>query len=166
MKTMFYFLLFMALFQIAAVAIAYTGFFGANVLYGDIVSEDPNEIISTENILQNLWYNPVDDRLPGFDIPLIGRIEFNWTFLTIGMFAFALLIGRVMHAVPSIIAAAVVGSIFLLMYVNSKKAFESIYMNLDSVALYIVAMIGVGFFFIALITILDYLSNQSAAGGR
>lgn len=155
----------MMLFSIAAVAIAYTGFFGANTLYGDIVSDDPNELLSTENTLQSLWYDPVDDRLPGFDIPLIGRIEFSWTFLTIGMLAFALLIGRVMHATPSVIAAAVVGSIFLLMYTNSKKAFESIYGTMDPVALFIVLMIGVCFFFFIIITIMDYLSGQHAAGG-
>lgn len=169
MKTMFYILLFMVLFNIAAVAVASTNFFGSNVLYGNIVSDDPTQPLSApEVVLESLWRNPVDNSLPSYTIPYlnIGLAVFSWSFLTIGIFLFALLIGRVMHATPSIIAAAMVGSIFLLMYTNSKSVFEQITGSLDPIANYLVLMIGVAFFFIALITIMDYISGQNAASGR
>ena len=173
MKTIFYILLFMVLFNIAAIAVAYTNFFGSDVLYGDLVSDDPTRPLDAPDIiLEKLWFDPVVGGSPRFTINVpftdisLDVVVFSWSMLTIGMLGFALAIGKIMHATPSIIAAAMVGSIFLLMYTNSKKIFESIVGGSDAIAWYLVAMFGVAFFFIALITIMDYLSGQNAASGR
>lgn len=168
MKTMFSILLFMVIFNIAAVTVAYTGFFGEDTLYSDFVSDDPQSLSAPETIIENLWRDPIDNSLPTYTIPYlnIGLAVFSWSFLTIGIFLFAILIGKVMHAAPSIIAAAMVGSIFLLMYASSKKVFEQVTESLEPVANYFMLMIGVAFFIIALITIMDYISGQNAASGR
>lgn len=168
MKIMFKFILFMVLFNVAAVMIATTGFFGENVLYGDIVSDDPDNLAAPETVIENLWRKPIDNSLPSFTIKILGKetdiVVFNWVTLTIGIFVLCLLIGRIMHATPSIVAAGVVGSVFLLMYVNSKKLFDSITASMDSSVNYIVLMIGIGFMFLVIITIMDYISGQRSGG--
>lgn len=165
MKIMFKFLLVMILFNISSILVAASGFFGENVLYGDIVSDDPNEIISIENVMDNL-FRKVDGSLPSIDIPvlskIIGVIEFSWATITVSIFAFAIAVGIITKSTPTVIPAALVGSIFLLMWVNSKDVFDEMVAGLDNLVLYIVLMIGVGFFFVALIAIMDYLSGQQS----
>lgn len=158
---MFKFLFFMILFNVAAIMVAASSFFGENVLYGDIVSDNPDELISTEAVLENLFRN-VDGSLPGVDIPVIGRFEFSWATITIGIFAFAIAVGFITKSTPTVIPAALVGSIFLLMWVNSKEVFDEMVGGMDSIVLYIGLMVGVGFFFLVLITIMDYLSGQDS----
>jgi hypothetical protein len=167
MKIMFKFLFFMFLFNLAAVMVAATGFFGENVLYSDFVvrAGDSTTLKAPETVLESLWTDPLHG-LPSFSIPLpftdsgIELVVFSWATLTAGIFAISLLIGRIMNSTPSVIAAGMVGSIFILMFTSSKKTFDQIAGDLDSIVLYIVLMIGVGFFFLALITIMDYLSGQ------
>jgi hypothetical protein len=168
MKIMFKFLLFMFLFNLAAIMIAASGFFGEEVLYSDFVvrAGDSTTLRPPEDVLESLWADPVSGELPSFRIPLpftddsIELVVFSWTTLTIGILAVSLLIGRIMNSTPSVIAAGMVGSVFLLMFASSKKAFDQITGTLDSIVLYIALMLSVAFFFIALVTIMDYLSGQ------
>lgn len=161
MNIMFNFLLFMVLFNISAVAIASTEFFGECTLYGDIVGREPGDII------EDLWHDPVDDNLPGFGInlPMFGEVAiFSWATLTASILIVSVAIGAITKSTPTVIPAGIVGTVFLLMYTNSKNTFEAIIGNQGEFALYIGAMIGVGFFFMALIVIMDYLSGQRKSG--
>lgn len=171
MKTMYYFLLFMILFNMGSVAIAYTGFFGANAMYSDIISTNPDELVDVETLMESLWGNEsgvipsVGVTIPGTEIEL-GVITFNWVTITIGIFAFAIGIAFfTKSSAGPVISGAIVGSIFLLMYVNSKQFFDRIENSMPSITAYIALMIGLVFFFLVIITIMDYLSGQQSARG-
>lgn len=161
---MFNILLFMFLFNIALIMVAASGFFGENVLYSDFVvrAGDSTALKAPEEILQSLWADPITGALPSFSILGVNVVVFSWATLTVGIFILSIAIGRIMNSTPSVIAAGIVGSIFLLMFASSKKAFDQITGSLNSITLYIGLMICVGFLFIALITIMDYLSGQDS----
>ena len=148
----------MLLFNIALVMVAYSGFFGDNVLYGDFVSSDPDTLASPEDIL----FGPIEDDLQPVKIADVPIITFSWAFITVGLFVAAVLIGKIMNATPSIIAAAMVGSIMVLMYASSRKVFDQLTGSMDSIVLYVAAMIAVGFLFFVIIAIMDYISGQQS----
>lgn len=150
----------MVLFNLATVMIAATGFFGEDVLYSDIVSKETNELKPPQDVLEDLWRNPIDDTLPNFSILGYELVVFSWATLTIGIFVLSLAIGKLMGSTPTVIAAGVIGSIFLLMYKNSKQVFETMAEGLGPSAPYVVLMLSVAFLFVVLITVMDYLSGQ------
>lgn len=154
----------MFLFNFAAIMVAASGFFGENVLYSDFVvrAGDSATLKAPEIVLESLWAEPLTGALPSFSILGLDIVVFSWATLTAGIFLLSLAIGRIMNSTPSVVAAGMVGSIFLLMFTSSKRTFDQITGSLDSIVLYIALMIGVSFFFIALITIMDYLSGQDS----
>lgn len=172
MKLIFHFLLFAILFNIASITIAATGFFGSNVLYSDLVSDDPNELISAEEVMEKLFTDPITDDVPGLSISIpfikdnIDISILSWATLTTGILTICFVLGFVTKSTPTIVPAGIVGSIFLLMYANSRSIFDEIQSNLHNITEYVILMVAFCFLYFVIIAIMDYISGQSSGEGK
>lgn len=139
--------------------IASTGFFGPNILYGDVTYAqvegstipDPTQKRNPEDMFTYL----VSGSSITIDLAIINKqYTINWAWITGGLFIAAILIA---WAVGSLIPLAIglITSMFLMMYTNSKTLFDQMLTHLDSTVGYVGLMIGVGILLVIVLTIMD-----------
>lgn len=150
----------MALFQVAALFIASTGFF-PNALYSDAfnIGEDPENLKTADQVFAALIADPVTKG----PIKILGNSVGGFTALVIILVT----IGGVAVAVTkqaSMLSIPIIGLLFYSMWANSRTVFESLASGLDSSVNYLIIMIGLGMLIMFVITLLDYLSGQHAGG--
>jgi hypothetical protein len=149
----------MIFFNIAAIMVAATGFFGNNTLYGDIAyvkTEDGQSLRSPEDMFNHL--------ILGSEISInVGGLgaswTINWAWITGSIVVAACLIAFFIGDITPL-GIGLLTTMFLLMYINSKTIFDQILNHLDSTAGYVGLMIGVGVLMVIVITIMDMATKQ------
>lgn len=166
MKLLYSVIFFSIFFNISAFMMANTGFF-PNGLYGDLTGnawdtdmEDPNTLPTSESVIDNLFRNAGGNALSIYGVNL------TFGMITAGIVGLIIAIAILGRGNMTILAVLVVAVMFYFMYWNSKSSLEHITSNLDANVQYIVLMAGIGMLIMVIITILDYASGQSTAGGK
>lgn len=157
MKKIFLFLFFMIFFNIAAFAVSSMNIFPHSI-YGDATHydlSDSDDLPTAETVFQRLVTNT------GGDIAEFMGVELTFSAVILGM---ATLGGIIAVATKSMIPFVVglIGSLFVLMYSNSRSIFDQIMGNLGGSVQYLVLMIGVGVLLLFVITAMDYAAGQSS----
>jgi len=165
MRTIFKFILFSILFNMAAFFIASTGWF-RNTIYGDAVTrislDDPATVSSSQDIFMRMVENDIASNIISDALGLSGEATF------IGIIV-ALLVGSVAigwlskGSGTTIVGMAVIAYLFYAMFMNSKTFFDSVIKNFPSQVNYLMIMIGVGLLFIFLILFIDFASGQKSS---
>jgi len=157
MNTFYRILLFMIFFNVAAIMIAATSFFGPNCLYGDIsYAKENNQIRSPEDAFNHL----IAGSNLTIDLKIVEyTIDINWGWLLGGLLFFTILIAwKIGDITP--VGIGLLITMFIMMFNNSKNLFDSILTHLDSTAGYVGLMIGLGVMFAIVITIMDIITKQ------
>lgn len=169
---MFYrIIFFMIFFNIAAVMIASTGFFGPNVLYGDVryaqiegtSVPDPTKLRNPEAMFDHLIFGSTIT----IDILIIHETwTINWAWILGSLLVAAIIIAWAVGSLAPL-AIGIVTSLFILMYTNSKTLFDKILTEFDSTGIigYVGLMIGVGILLVILLTIMDISTGHQNARG-
>lgn len=169
MKFLFNAVLFLIFFNIGAFMIASIGFF-PSVIYGDLVGdtwgtdlENPNTLPTPTTVFNNLLKNSQGE---AFSVG-VGSEQTTISFwmVTVGILGLAVALTFITKS-PQIVAVVIVGAVFYFMYWNSKRSLESLAGNLDANVQYVALMVGIGMLVVIVLTVMDYLSGQSSAGGK
>lgn len=143
--------------------IAVTGFFGPNVIYGDmsyVQMEGTSNLRSPEEMFNYLIFgSTITINLPVISNLMDTTWEINWAWIMGSLVVAACVIG---WAVGSLVPVAIglMTGMFVLMYNNSKTLFDEMLTHLDSITGYVGLMIGLGVLIVIVITIMDYSSGQ------
>ncbi len=146
----------MVFFNIAAFAIAATGFF-PYTFYGDAVYrdiDDPDSLLSPEEMLNQIMLNADGE------VATIAGVEITFAVLLGSIVSITILIGAVTKSTVPITMGLIV-TLFFFMYINSKNVFDRILDNLDVTAGYIGLMLGVGVLIAIIIAVMDYAGGQN-----
>jgi len=149
----FRFVLFAALFNIALIFIASTGWFGTNTLYGDTFV-DVDEQTTAEALFNIMVLKPAGTT------PSLFGVELTFTGLMVGLIGASVVVGFLTKSGLAIISVGLVGYLFIALYANSTEAFYKITNNLGSSVTYLVLMVGLGVLIMFVITLMDYASGQ------
>lgn len=157
MKKIFLFLFFMIFFNIAAFAVSSMNIFPYSI-YGDATHYDlsnSDDLPTAEIMFQRLVTNT-----NGSVAKFMG-VELTFSTVILGM---ATLGGIIAIATKSMtpFVVGLIGSLFVLMYSNSRLIFDQITGNLGGSVQYLVLMIGVGVLILFVITAMDYAAGQSS----
>lgn len=156
MKLLFKIILFAIFFNISTLMVAAMNIFPAGtILYGDVIynATDPNHLPSADTMFSNLINNT--------EIPIIGHVgQIGFAALVLLIFGVGIVLTWITKD-PKIIAAMLVGTLFYMMYCNSKSFIENLSKNTGPLTGYIVLMVSLGVIILFLITLMDYLTTQS-----
>ena len=164
MRTVYKFILFSILFNLAAFFIASTGWF-PNTLYGDAIGDlsldDPATMSSAEDIFMRLIENDIGANIISNALGLTGAVSF--TILIIGFIAGAAILGWLSKGSgTTIVGMAIVAYLFYTMFSNSKNFFNSLIGNFPPQVNYIVVMIIFGLLFSFIVLMSDISSGQKS----
>lgn len=158
MKLLFKIILFMIFFNISALMITAMNIFPAGTtLYGDVTYDatDPNHVPSAEEMFTKL--------MGGMNNPIIPGVSGSLNTYTAVLFAivtFGIAI-TIITKDAKLVAAAILATVFVIMFANSKTLFENLAKGATPVVGYLSLMIGLGVLIIFIITTMDYVSTQS-----
>ena len=172
---MFYrIIFFMIFFNISSIMIASTGFFGPNVLYGDVTyaqidgtsTPDSTKLRDPESMFNHLIFGSkitINLNLGVFNVNIIDY-DINWAWILGTLIVASCIIAAAIGSLTPL-AIGIVTSMFVLMYNNSKTLFDRILTNLDSTVGYVGLMIGIGILLVILLTIMDIATGHQNARG-
>lgn len=160
MKLLFRIVLFMLFFNIAAFMVSAMNIF-PNSLYGDATHynlDDPTNLPTPEQMFDNLLLN---NRM---EITKIIGFDLEWNIIIGGILVVVAAVAALTHS-SGIISIGFTATMFVFMYTNSKSLFDGLAADMGHMTGYIALMLGLGVFVLVIITIMDYASGQTSAGG-
>jgi hypothetical protein len=149
--------MFAIFFNMAMFFIASTGFF-PYTFYGDATTynlDDPENLPTPEEMFTRLITN-ANGEVAQFAGLTLTYSTIMGTLIIIGLGASFL----AQSTTP--LALMLIGSLFTLMWANSKRVIDALAGNLDSSVNYLVLMFAVGVLIIFVITIIDMASGQKS----
>lgn len=155
MKKIFIILLWMIFFNVATFAVAALHIFPYS-LWGDATTyglDDPNELPTPEQLFERLVTNT-----NGSIAKLLGQ-ELRFNHIIVAMAGIGAIVAIATTSMAPFVVG-LVGSLFVLMYSNSKTVFDQIASNLGGVTFYIILMIGLGILILFILTAMDYAAGQ------
>ena len=164
MRTIFKFILFSILFNMAAFFIASTGWF-PSTLYGNAVTrislDDPATLSSSEDIFMRMVENDIAANIISDNIGLSGEVTF--IAIIVGLLVGSIAIGWLSKGSgTTIVGMAVIAYLFYAMFMNSKTFFDKIISNFPMQVSYLTVMVGFGLLFMFIILFIDFASGQKS----
>lgn len=165
MRIQFQILIFAVFFNIALFFIAATGFF-PYTFYGDATTydvddpeydiNDPDKLPSADEMFNRLAYNTVEGKLASY-----AGVDLTYGVIIVGIVGLSLLIGAITKS-SSAVSLLLVGSLFTLMWANSKRIIDSLVSGLDTSVNYLVVMFLLGMMISFVILLYDTASGQKS----
>lgn len=158
MKLLYKFLLFAIFFNMGLFFISYINFFPCT-FYGDVTTyglENAENLPTAETMFTRLITN-----LNG-EVASFAGFHLTFGFITGTLIVIGLGASFLAQSTTPI-ALLLVGSLFTIMWANSKRVIDSLTSGLDSSVNYLILMVAVGVLIVFIIEIADVASGQRSA---